>query len=67
MHYRYTKIKEPCMCGADDCPRCYPNRRRRGGASFAKDEDEAYDRWQAKRDNEDKPEPEPGLTFKRTI
>ena len=22
------KIPEPCLCGADDCPRCYPEIRR---------------------------------------
>lgn len=25
------EIKGPCLCGADDCPRCYPGRPRCAG------------------------------------
>lgn len=36
-------MREPCLCGADDCWRCYPERKPR--IDLDDQADDAYDTW----------------------
>ena len=42
--------REPCLCGADDCPRCFPRSR------LVEDGDDAYDLQVAREVNAPEPQ-----------
>lgn len=48
-------FKGPCLCGADDCPRCRPNNFRSGVyIGDCEDEDEASERVESAEDYKDR-------------
>lgn len=54
-------MSEPCLCGAEDCPRCFPNLRVKDTDYYPEPEydwpdddaaDRACDRWELMRDRQ---------------